>query len=81
MQSNFNNKKQSIRQNLAKDPAYSTGTLAQLLSKFIKNPNLIGMSSNFLNKIKTCICIRKNYKNCKFSPSHFWQNLAKDPVL
>ena len=34
MQSNFNNKKQSIRQNLAKDPVYSTGTLAQLLSKF-----------------------------------------------
>ena len=23
----------------------------------------------------------KNYKNEEFSPSHFWQNLADDPVL
>ena len=27
--------------------------------KFIKNLNVIGMSSNFLHNLKTCICIRK----------------------
>ena len=45
--------------------------------KFIKNPILIGISSNFLHNISTCICIRKNYKNGEFSPSHFCQNLAE----
>ena len=53
---------------------YSTGTLGQYLSnykKFIKNPILIGISSNFLHNIRTCICIRKYYKNGEFSPSHF----------
>ena len=29
------------------------------------------MRSNFLHNIKTCMCIRKNYKNGGFSPSHF----------
>ena len=29
--------------------------------KFLKNPILIGISSNFLHNISTCICIRKNY--------------------
>ena len=53
---------------------YSTGTLAQFLSnikKFIKNPISIGIHSKFLHNIRTCtcICIRKNYKNGKFSPS------------
>ena len=24
---------------------------------------------------------QKNYKNEEISPSHFWQNLAQDPVL
>ena len=57
------------------------GLIFEQILKFIKNPNLIGMSSNFLNKIKTCTCIRKNYKNGELSPSHFWRNLAKDPVL
>ena len=37
--------------------------------KFIKNPIFIGISSNFLHNIRTCICIRKNYKNGEFSPS------------
>ena len=37
----------------------------------LKNPILIGISSNFLHNISTCICIRKNYKNGKFSPNHF----------
>ena len=63
---------------------YSTGTLARFLSnfkKFVKNSNLIGITSNFLHYISTCICIRKNYKNGEFSPSHFWSNLARDHVL
>ena len=53
---------------------YSTGTLALFLSnfkKFVKNPILIGMSSNFLHNIRTCICIRKCNKNGEFSPCHF----------
>ena len=53
---------------------YSTGSLARFfeqLQKFIKNPILIGISSDFLHNISTCICIIKNYKNGEFSPSHF----------
>ena len=53
---------------------YSTGTLTRFLSNFknsLKNPILIGISSNFLNNIRTCICIRKNYKNGEFSPCQF----------
>ena len=30
------------------------------------------MSSNFLRNIRTCICIRKKYKNGEFSPFYFW---------
>ena len=63
---------------------YSTGALTRFWSnfkKFVKNPILIGISSNFLHNISTCIHIRKNYKNGEFSPSHFCQNLADDPVL
>ena len=63
---------------------YSTGTLTRFWSnfkKFMKNPILIRISSNFLHNISTCICIRKNYKNEDFSPSHFCQNLAEDHVL
>ena len=43
---------------------YSTGTLAQFWSNFKlkKNPILIGISSNFLHNISTCICISKKYK-------------------
>ena len=55
--------------------------LLEQLYKFIKNPILIRISSNFLHNISTCIRIRKNYKNGEFSSSHFWQNLANDPVL
>ena len=51
---------------------YSTGILARFWSNFIKNPNLIEISSNFLRYLRTCICIRKKYKNEEFSPSHFW---------
>ena len=52
---------------------YSTGTLVRFLAtlKIHKKSNLIGISSKFLCNIKTCICIRKNYKNVGFSPSHF----------
>ena len=53
---------------------YSTGTLARFWSNFknsLKNPILIGFISNFLYNIRTCICIRKNYKNGEFSPSYF----------
>ena len=51
---------------------YSTGTLTRFLSKLkVKNPILIGISSNFLNNIRTCTCIRKNYKNGEFSPCQF----------
>ena len=49
---------------------YSTGIFEQI-KKFIKNPILIRISSKFLHNISTCICIRKNYKNGEFSPSHF----------
>ena len=45
--------------------------ILEQLKKFIKNPIFIGMSSKFLYNISTCICIRKNYKNGEFSPSHF----------
>ena len=41
------------------------------LQKSTKNPILIGISSKFLYSIRTCICIRKNYKNEEFSPCHF----------
>ena len=54
---------------------YSTRCLAgffEQLKKFIKNPILIGISSNFINNIRTCICIRKNYKNGEFSTFNFW---------
>ena len=53
---------------------YSTGSLTPILEqlkKFVKNPIPIGISSNFLHNIRTCICIRKNYKNEEFSPNHF----------
>ena len=53
---------------------YSTGSLARFwsnLKKFVKNLILTGISSNFLHNISTCIRIRKNYKNVKFSPSCF----------
>ena len=50
---------------------YSPWSLAQFLSKFKNSPILIGISSKFLDNISTCICIRKNYKNGQFSPSHF----------
>ena len=54
---------------------YSTETLAQFWSnfkKFVKNKYLIGISSNFLHNISTCICIRKKYKNEELSPFQFW---------
>ena len=56
---------------------YSTGTFTRFYSileqikKFVKNPNLFGINSNFLHNIRTCICIRKKYKNGEFSPFHF----------
>ena len=40
--------------------------------KIRKNPNLIGISSKLKHNIRTCMCIRKNYKSGEFSPSHFW---------
>ena len=49
--------------------------------KIYKNLILIGISSKFLCKISTCICMRKKYKSGEISPSHFWQNLAKITVL
>ena len=53
---------------------YSTGCLARFLSNFknfFKNLILIGMNSKILCNIRTCICIKKNYENGEFSPSHF----------
>ena len=44
---------------------YSTWSLARFLSNyknFVKNPILIGINSNFLHNISTCICIRKNIR-------------------
>ena len=40
-------------------------------SKIHKNLIMIRISSKFLHNLRTCICIRKNYKNGEFSPSHF----------
>ena len=57
------------------------GPIFEQLKKFVKNLILIGISSNFLCNISTCICIRKNYKNGEFSPFHFRCNLARDHVL
>ena len=45
--------------------------ILEQLKKFVKNPILIGISSNFLHNISTCICIRKCNKNGEFSPFHF----------
>ena len=45
---------------------YSTGSLAQFLSKikkFVKIPILIGINPKFLHNISTCIGIRKCNKN------------------
>ena len=53
---------------------YSTWSQTKFLSNlkiFFKNPILIGISSNFKHNIRTCICIRKNYKNGEFSPCQF----------
>ena len=56
---------------------YSTGALARFLATL-----KICKKCNFnLHNIKTCICIREKYINGEFSPCHFWQNLAKNPVL
>ena len=43
---------------------YSTGCLARY------STILIEIRSKFLYNISKCICIRKNYKNGEFSPSH-----------
>ena len=38
--------------------------------------------SNFdRNQLKLSMQHKRNYKNGKFSPSHFWRNLAKHTVL
>ena len=63
---------------------YSTGTLTRFLSNF----NILKKKSNFdRNQLKVSMQHKdmyvhhKNYKNGEFSPSHFCQNLANDPVL
>ena len=55
--------------------------ILEQLKKIVKNPNVIGISSNLKHSIRACICISKKYKNGEFSTFHFWQNLAKIPVL
>ena len=53
---------------------YSTGIFNRFWSNLknsLKNPILIGISSNFLHNVSTCICIRKCNKNGEFSPSQF----------
>ena len=50
---------------------YHAGLSPKFWSNFIKNSILIGISSNFLHNISTCICIRKCNKNEEFSPSDF----------
>ena len=47
------------------------GANFEQIKKFIKNQNLIGISSKFLHNIRTSIHIRKNYRNEDFSCSHF----------
>ena len=37
-----------------------------------KNPILIGIISNLLHNIRTCICVRKCNKNEEFSPGEIW---------
>ena len=39
--------------------------------KIHKNPILIGISSNFICNVRTCICIRKKYKMENSLLSHF----------
>ena len=53
---------------------YSTGFFNSIFEqhdKFVKNPISIGITSNFLHNVKTCICIRKCNKNGEFSPCDF----------
>ena len=47
------------------------GPIFEQLLKFVNNPILIEISSKFLHKISTCMCIRKCNKNGEFSPSDF----------
>ena len=47
------------------------GLILEQLLKFIKNPILIRISSNFLHNLSTCMCIKNCNKNEKFSPSRF----------
>ena len=42
--------------------------ILEQLKKFVKNPNVIGISSNFINNINTCICISENV--IKMEKSH-----------
>ena len=46
--------------------------LEQIL-KFVKNPILIKICSNFLHNIKTCICIRKNENSLLDIFDEIWQ--------
>ena len=56
-------------QNMANNPVLlytEFGHIFEQIKKFIKNPILIGISSNYLHNISTCICIRKCNKNGEF---------------
>ena len=62
---------------------YSTGTLAQFWSNFKnsqKKSNFDWNQFKLDTQHKDMYMYHKNYKNGKFSPSHFLQNLAKDHV-
>ena len=48
---------------------YSTGTLTRFWSNF-KKSNTDQNQLKLLHSIRTCICIRKNYKNGEISPSN-----------
>ena len=47
------------------------GQIFEQIKKFVKNPISIGINSNFIHNIRTCICIKKCNKNGEFSPCHF----------
>ena len=52
-----------------------------VILKIYKKSNFDQNQLKLATQHKTCICIRKYYKNEKFSSFHFWQNLAKIAVL
>ena len=54
-----------------KIPCTIVHPIFEQLLKIVKNPILIGISSNLISNMRKCICIRKNYKNGEFPVAIF----------